>query len=142
MTSGIDGFGPKVIWRFKLRHHSSCHINKCPVLPLRYTIFLRGVRSGILMPNTLITQEFIHSVVLELRPIISPNSQDLCIILALHFRSPINEVTLGFTLLLDIENPCVSCIIINNYQAIFLSTKTIICRRPKQIQMNELEGPC
>src|SRR5664279_3904783 len=62
MTSGIDGFGPKVIWRFKLRHHSSCHINKCPVLPLRYTILLRGIRSGILMPNPLFTQEFIHGV--------------------------------------------------------------------------------
>src|SRR5664279_4954376 len=129
MASGVDGFGPKVIWIFKFRHHGSCHINKCPVLSLRYTILLRGICGGVLMPNPLITQEFIHGIVLELRPIITPNSQNLGVILTLNFLGPINEYPLGFTLLLDIEDPSVSCIIINNYQTIFLATKTIICRR-------------
>ena len=44
MTSGVDGFGPKVVWRLKLRHHGSCRVHQGLVLPLRYTILLRGVR--------------------------------------------------------------------------------------------------
>src|SRR5680860_130161 len=131
MTSGVDGFGPKVIWRLEFGHHNSCHINKCTVLPFRNTILLRGIRSGILVFNTLITQEFIHGVILELGSIVTSYGQDGCVILALYLGSPINEFPLSFTLLLDIESPSVSCIIINNYQAIFLATKALISRRPK-----------
>src|SRR3990170_2721718 len=59
MTSGVDGFGPKVVWRFELRHHGPCHIHYSPVLPLLYTIFLRGVRCRILMLDPLITEKLI-----------------------------------------------------------------------------------
>ena len=57
MTSGVGGFGPKVKRRLELRHHSSCRVHQSPVLPLRYTILLRGVRCGILMLDPLITKK-------------------------------------------------------------------------------------
>src|SRR5215216_3894781 len=44
MTSGVDGFSPKVVWRLELRHHGSCRIHQRLVLPLCHTILLRGVR--------------------------------------------------------------------------------------------------
>jgi len=45
MTRGVDGFGPKVVWTLELRHHGRCRIHQRLVLPLRYTILLRGVRA-------------------------------------------------------------------------------------------------
>ncbi len=56
MSSGVDGFGPKVLGRLGLRHHGSCRVHQRPVLPLRYTILLRGVRCVILMLDPLITK--------------------------------------------------------------------------------------
>jgi hypothetical protein len=58
MACGSNGFGPKVVRRLKLRKHGSCRIHKSPVLPFGYTILLRGIGSGILMFDPLITQEF------------------------------------------------------------------------------------
>ena len=44
MTRGVDGFGPKVVGRLELCHHGPCRVHQCPILPLHYTILLRGVR--------------------------------------------------------------------------------------------------
>ena len=71
MTCGVDGFGPKVVWRLELHHHGPCRIHQCPVLPLRYTILLRGVRCGILMLDPLITKKLIQGVVLELGAVVT-----------------------------------------------------------------------
>src|SRR3954463_10621535 len=75
LTSGVDGFRPKVVWTFELRHHCSCRINQSAILPLRHTILLRGISSGILMFDPLITKKFIQGVVLEVGVVVTSNSQ-------------------------------------------------------------------
>src|SRR3954467_298208 len=101
MTHGVDGFGPKVVWRLELRHHGSCRIHQRPVLPLRYTILLRGVRCEIFMLDPLITKKLIQAVVLELGAVVTSYRQDLCIVLALSFICKINDCLLGLTLALE-----------------------------------------
>src|SRR3954463_13234110 len=64
MTSGVDGFCPKVVGTFEIRHHCPCRINQSAILPLRNTILLRAISSGILMFEPLITKKFIQGVVL------------------------------------------------------------------------------
>ena len=98
MTRGVDGFGPKVVWRLELRHHGPCRIHQCPVLLLRYTILLRGVRCGILMLDPLITEKLIQGVVLELGAVVTSYCQDLCIVLTLGFICKVNDGLLGLTL--------------------------------------------
>ena len=44
ITCSVDGFGPKVVQRLEFRHHGPRRVHQRPVLPLRYTILLRGVR--------------------------------------------------------------------------------------------------
>ena len=58
-----------------LSQHGPSHIHKSPVLPLGYTILLRGVRSGILMPYPLFTKEIIQGVVLELGAVVTSYCQ-------------------------------------------------------------------
>src|SRR3954469_14947424 len=77
MTSGVDGLRPKVVGTFELRHHCPCRINQSTILPLRNTILLRGISSGILMFDPLITKKFIQGVVLELDVVVASNSQYL-----------------------------------------------------------------
>ena len=101
MTRGVDGFGPKVVWRLELRHHGPCRIHQRPVLPLRYTILLRGVRCGILMLDPLITKKLIQGVVLELGAVVTSYCQDLCIMLALSFICKVNYGLLGLALPLE-----------------------------------------
>ena len=101
MTCGVDGFGPKVVWRLELRHHGPSRIHQRPVLPLRYTILLRGVWCGILMLGPLITKEPIQGVVLVLGAVITSYCQDLCIVLALSFICKVNDGLLGLTLPLE-----------------------------------------
>src|SRR3990170_4069920 len=108
MTSGVDGFGPKVVRRLELRHHGPCHIHQCPVLPLRYTILLRGVRCGILMLNPLITEKLTQGVVLELGAVVTSYHQYLCIVLMLSFICKVNDGLLGLTLPLEEIYPSVS----------------------------------
>ena len=71
MTCLGDGLGPQEKWSLELRQHRPCHIHKGPVLPLGYTILLRGIRSGILMSNSLFTNKLIYGVVLELGAIVT-----------------------------------------------------------------------
>src|SRR3954464_6588199 len=73
MTSGVDGFRPKVVGTLELRHHCPCRINQSAVLPLRNTILLRGISSGILMFDPLITNKFIQGVVLDLGAVVTSN---------------------------------------------------------------------
>src|SRR5918995_1501748 len=94
MTRGVDGFGPKVVWRLELRHHG-------PVLPLRNTILLRGVRCGILMLDPLITKKLIQGVVLELGAVVTSYCQDLCIVLTLGFICKVDDGLLSLTLPLE-----------------------------------------
>src|SRR5664279_2516029 len=108
MTCGGDGFGPKIIWRRKLRNHGPCCIHKSPVLSLRYTILLRGVRSGILMCNPLITKKPFHGVVLELGTVVTSNHQYLLFELTLSHVDEVNDSLLSPTLLIEEINPCVS----------------------------------
>src|ERR1041384_7267129 len=58
MTSGVDDLRPKVVGTFELCHHGSCRINESAILPLRNTILLRAISSGILMFHPLITKKF------------------------------------------------------------------------------------
>ena len=108
MTRDVDGFGPKVVWRLELRHHGPCRIHQRPVLPLRYTISLRGVRCGILMLDPLITKKLIQGVVLELGAVVTSYCQDLCIMLTLSFICKVDDGLLSLTLPLEKENPSVS----------------------------------
>ena len=101
MTSGVDGFGPKVVWRLELRHHGPCCIHQRPVLPLRYTILLRGIGCGILILDSLITQKLILGVVLELGAVVTSYCQDLCIVLTLCFICKVNDGLLGLALPLE-----------------------------------------
>ena len=79
MTRGVDGFGPKVVWRLEPRHHGPCRIHQCPVLPLCNTVLLRGVWCGILMLDPYITKKLMQGVVLELGAVVTPYCQDLCL---------------------------------------------------------------
>src|SRR3954465_12120953 len=108
MASGGDGFGPKVVWRFKLRQHGPSHLNKSPVLPLGHTILLRGVCSGILMFNPLITKEIIQGVVLELGAVVTSNYQRGNIVLPLDQIDEVDEGLLSLTLQFEEINPRVS----------------------------------
>src|SRR3954465_3140617 len=98
MESGGDGFGPKVVWRFKLRQHGPSHLNKSPVLPFGHTIFLRGVCSGILMFYPLITKEIIQGVVFELGAVFTSYNQHRKIVLTLNHVDEVDEGLLGLTL--------------------------------------------
>ena len=108
MTSGVDGFGPKVVGRLELRHHGSCRLHQSPVLPLCYTILLRGIRCRLLALDTLITKKLIQGVVLELGAIVASYSQDLCIVLTLGFIRKVNDGLLGLALPLEEIYPSVS----------------------------------
>ena len=140
MTHGVDGFDPKVIRRLELRHHGPCHIHQRPVLPLRNTVLLRGVRCGIFMLDPLITKKLIQGVVLELGAIVTSYCQDLCIMLALSFICKVDDGLLSLTLPLEEVYPSVSLIIIHNHQAILSTPKTIKGWGPKEVHVKELQG--
>ena len=108
MTCGVDGFGPKVVRRLELRHHGPCRIHQRPVLPLDYTILLRGEWCGILMLDPLITKKLIQGVVLELGAVVTSYHQDLCIVLTLSFIRKVDDGLLGLTLPLEEVHPSVS----------------------------------
>src|SRR4051812_37673838 len=101
MASGGDGFGPKVVWRFKLRKHGPCHLNKSPVLPLGHTILLRGICSIILVFYPLITNKIIQGVILELDSIVASYYQHGDIVLTLNQVDEVNEGLLGLTFQLE-----------------------------------------
>ena len=101
MSRGVDGFGPKVVWRLELRHHGPCRIHQRPVLPLRNTILLRGIRCRILMLDPLITKKRIQGVVLELGAVVASYCQDLCIMLTLSFICKVDDGLLSLTLPLE-----------------------------------------
>ena len=108
MASGGDGFGPEVVWRFKLRQHGPCHFNESPVLPFGHTILLRSVCSGILMFNPLITKKIIQGVVLELGAVVTSYNQHGNIVLPLNQVDEVDEGLLGVTFQLEEINPRVS----------------------------------
>ena len=60
------------------------------------------------MSNPLLTKKFIEGVVLEFGAIVASYSQDLLVVLALHFIGEVNDTLLGLILVLEEENPCVS----------------------------------
>ena len=123
MTRGVDGFGPKLVWRHVLIKHGPSHLNKSPILPLRKTILLGSIWRGILMLYPLFTQEFIHHVILELGAIVTSHGLDLTIMLTLSFFGKVDEGFLSFIFGLEKEHPSVSCEVINNDKAIPLPPK-------------------
>src|ERR1041384_7146346 len=141
MTRGVDGFGPKLVWRLVLIKHCPCHLNKSPILPLCNTILLRSIGRGILMLDPLITQELIHCVILELGTVVTSNSHNLTLVLTLSFFGKRYKGLLSLIFGLEKENPCISCIVVDNDKAIPPPTQTIIGWRPKEIQMKELKMP-
>jgi hypothetical protein len=60
------------------------------------------------MMNSLITQEFIHGVVLELRPIVTLNYQDILAKLMFHFLDEVLGGLLGLVFVLEEVDPCIS----------------------------------
>src|SRR3990170_4841092 len=108
MTCGVDGFGPKVVRRFEFRHHGPYRIHQRPVLPLRYTILLRGIGCGILVLDPLVTKKLIQGVVLELGAVVTSNHQYLCFMLTLSFISKVDDGLLGLTLPFEEVYPSVS----------------------------------
>jgi hypothetical protein len=60
------------------------------------------------MMYPLVTQEFIHCVVLELRPIVTLNHQDILAILTFHFLGEVLDGLLGLVFVLDELDPCIS----------------------------------
>ena len=108
MTCGVNGFSLKVVRRLELRHYGPCSVHQYPVLPLRYTILLRGVRCGILMLDPLVTKKLIHGVVLELGAIFTSNHQDLYIMWTLSFICKVDDGLLGLTLPIEEIYPSLS----------------------------------
>jgi hypothetical protein len=108
MTSSRDGFSSKVVWRFKLHQHGPIHIHKSQVLPLGYTILLRGVYNGILMSNPLITKKSIQGVVLELGAIVTSYCQYILPILTFNFFGKVDDGLLSLTLVFKEIDPCIS----------------------------------
>jgi hypothetical protein len=60
------------------------------------------------MTNSLFTQELIHGVVLELRPIVTSNQQDILAILMFHFLDEVHDGLLGLVFVLEEVDPCIS----------------------------------
>jgi hypothetical protein len=71
MARRIYGFLPKPFRHLVFSQHRSCHVDKCPVLPLHYTILLWHVGSGELMLHAFLLKIFFHLKILELRSIIA-----------------------------------------------------------------------
>ena len=71
MECGVDSFSLEVVRQLEFRQHGPSRIHEGPVLPLRNTILLRGVRGEIFMLDPLITQELIKGIVLELGSIVT-----------------------------------------------------------------------
>ena len=108
MTSSGDGFSPEVERSLKLSQDGSSHLDESPVLSFSYTIVLRGICSGILMTNSLFTKKLIQGVVLELLAIVTSNGQYWKVVLVLNFCGEVNDCLLGFTLMLEEVDPCIS----------------------------------
>ena len=92
----------------KLRQHGPSHINKSPVLPLGYTILLRGVRTGILMLNPLFTKKIIQALVLKLGAVVTSYGQYGETMLALDHIGEVDDGLLSLTLQLEEINPSIS----------------------------------
>ena len=108
MTSCVDGFSPKVVWRLELCHHGPCRIHQRPVLPLCNTILLRGIWCRVLMLDPFITKKLIQGVVLELSAVVTSYCQDLRIMLTVSFICKVDDGLLGLTLPLEEVYPSVS----------------------------------
>jgi len=65
MTRRVDCFGPKTIRSLVLIKHGSCGFNQCPILPLHYTILLRGIWSGEFKLDPFFIKKFLNIGVSE-----------------------------------------------------------------------------
>ena len=76
MTRRVDCFGPKAIRNLVLIKHGSCGFNQRPILPLHYTVLLRGIWSGEFMLDPFFIKKFLNIGVSEFRAIVTSNILD------------------------------------------------------------------
>ena len=107
MTSGRDSFGPKIVVGLVLHHHSSSGFNQGSILPFGDSILLRSLSCGVLALNAFFAKKVIQRVVLEFRPIVAPNCDDLGGELALNLIGEFHHRPLRLTLVLEEEAPTI-----------------------------------
>jgi hypothetical protein len=71
VASCVHCFRPKPLGRLELSKHRSCHVDKCPVLPLYHTVLLWCVGSGELVLDAFLLKILLHLQILELGPIVA-----------------------------------------------------------------------
>ena len=76
MADRVDCFCPKDIRSLVLIEHGSCSFNQRPILPLHYTILLRGIWSGEFMLDPFFIKKFLNIGVSEFRAIVTSNILD------------------------------------------------------------------
>jgi hypothetical protein len=86
------------------------------------------------MLDSFLIKELFNIGVLELRPIVTPNSLDLDIKLILGSSCKLLEDALDFTLITQKEYPSETRIVINNYEIIFVTTNAHVSDGSKYVQ--------
>ena len=126
MTRRVDCFGPKAIRSLVLIKHGSCGFNQCPILPLHYTISLRGIWSGGFMLDPFFIKKFLNIGVSEFRAIVTSNILDLQLIFILGSSNEFLDNSFDFTFILQKEYPSETRKIINNYKTIFVTANAYV----------------
>jgi hypothetical protein len=70
MAGCVHSFRPKPLGRLELSKHRPRHVDKCPVLPLYYTVLLWCVGSGELVLDAFLLKIFLNLQILELGPVV------------------------------------------------------------------------
>ena len=76
MTSGVDCFGPIVVWSLVLIKYCSCHVNESSVLPLNHPILCRGIWSQEFMLDALLIKKLFNIGVAEFGTIVASHLLD------------------------------------------------------------------
>ena len=105
MTRRVDCFGPQTIRSFVPIKHGSCSFNQRPILPLHYTILLRGIWSGEFMLDPFFIKKFLNIGVSEFRAIVTSNILDLQLKFILSSSNEYLDNSLNFTLVMQKEYP-------------------------------------
>jgi hypothetical protein len=71
VASCVHSFRPKPLGHLELSKHRSCHVDKCPVLPLYHTILLWCVGSGELVLDAFLLKILLHLQILELGHVVA-----------------------------------------------------------------------
>ena len=125
----------KIVRNLELIEHCSCGFNQGPVLPLRYPILLWSVGCGELMLDAFFIKEFFNLGVLEFGPVVTSHLLDWETELLLCPSHKDFHLFLHLTFIMHKEYPSEMGIIINNYNAIFVTANANVGDWSKEIHV-------